>query len=147
MGPLKPIGLTFVEYEAGNPFAMLLAYSSLTPIFLVVAFVTVMISRRELHAFSFFTGQMFCEIITIILKKYFQHPRPIGNYLWSWFSKSQGSNRTGFGMPSEHSSFVFFFAIYATLFLFKRAKFEINILKHLLSAAMIAAASVVAFSR
>jgi dolichyldiphosphatase len=81
MRALKPIGLTFVEYEEGNLFAMLLAYSSLAPIFLVVAFATVMVSRRELHAFSFFTGQMLCEVITLILKKYIQHPRPEGNHL------------------------------------------------------------------
>ena len=85
---LKPIGLTYVEYEEGNLFAMLLAYSSLLPVFIVVGYMNVLFFRRELHTASFFIGQILCEGLTIVLKKIIKEPRPQGNSLTNFGDNS-----------------------------------------------------------
>lgn len=45
----KPVGLTFVEYPEGDILGKILAWLSLSPIFILAGFVAVIIFRRELH--------------------------------------------------------------------------------------------------
>jgi hypothetical protein len=75
---LKPIGLTFMQYEEGNLLSLALAYASLFPIFIVVGFAAVLFVRRELHTGTFFVGQLACEVLTILLKSVIKEPRPPG---------------------------------------------------------------------
>jgi dolichyldiphosphatase len=133
---LKPIGLTFMQYEEGNLLSLALAYASLFPVFIVVGFAAVLFVRRELHTGTFFVGQLACEVLTILLKSVIKEPRPPGKeYIIDYNSATAslqynlhchgdlmyvGSQRDGYGMPSEHTSFMFFFATYITLFLWKR---------------------------
>ncbi|EAW87869.1 dolichyl pyrophosphate phosphatase 1, isoform CRA_c [Homo sapiens] len=45
----RPVTLTHVEYPAGDLSGHLLAYLSLSPVFVIVGFVTLIIFKRELH--------------------------------------------------------------------------------------------------
>ncbi|XP_040081289.1 dolichyldiphosphatase 1 isoform X1 [Oryx dammah] len=48
----RPVTLTHVEYPAGDLSGHVLAYLSLSPVFVIVGFVTLIIFKRELHTVS-----------------------------------------------------------------------------------------------
>eukprot|EP01095_Lingulamoeba_sp_RSL-Kostka_P009508 TRINITY_DN3308_c0_g1_i1.p1 TRINITY_DN3308_c0_g1~~TRINITY_DN3308_c0_g1_i1.p1 ORF type:complete len:171 (+),score=0.01 TRINITY_DN3308_c0_g1_i1:186-698(+) len=91
--------------------------------------------KRDLSTIFFFIGQVFNQIISMVLKKLINSPRP------------EGSPRSGSGMPSSHSQMIAFFSCYIILLLYTRLKFENNINKHLLSVCLIFSTIMVAFSR
>ncbi|KAG1682496.1 Dolichyldiphosphatase 1 [Nymphon striatum] len=106
-----PISLTHVEYPEGDWFGKLLALASLSPLVILVSFVTLIIFRRDLHTICFLSGNVINEIISLILKYTIRQPRP---------TLSKGILYTEYGMPSSHSQFMWFFAIYFSLFILIR---------------------------
>ncbi|XP_023371988.1 dolichyldiphosphatase 1 isoform X1 [Otolemur garnettii] len=141
----RPVTLTHVEYPAGDLSGHLLAYLSLSPIFVIVGFVTLIIFKRELHTISFLGGLALNEGVNWLIKNIIQEPRPCGGRAWAeralgsprsghyWratsscnalvFSLSPGPHTavgTKYGMPSSHSQFMWFFSIYSFLFLYLR---------------------------
>ncbi len=100
---LESFELTHVRYEKGDNFGFLLALISLTPVFLVIMYLTLIVFRRDVPTLFAFIGQIFGLVINYILKKIFKIPRPISSEL------------TDEGMPSNHSQFVAFFCIYYTI--------------------------------
>ncbi|KAK0546377.1 hypothetical protein OC861_004706 [Tilletia horrida] len=93
-------GLTHVRYDADDPLAQLLALITLSPIFLLCAYTTIILYRRELTFINALLGQLGCEAVNWGLKRLIRQPRPhdhIGD---------------GYGFPSSHSQFVGFFAAF-----------------------------------
>lgn len=81
----KYITATAVAYEAGDVLGYLLAWSSLLPIFMVVAectaFVLAESPRRRWQAGTLLLGQLINELLNNILKRLFRHPRPLSKVL------------------------------------------------------------------
>lgn len=138
----KPFSLTHVEYPEGDRIGQLLAISSLTPIAIIVGFITLILFRRDLHTIMFFVGALLNEAINLIMKKIIAEPRPL----------LRKSLYTEYGMPSSHSQMMWFFSSYSILFLIFRLR-HINssvlelIWKVVVALALVAAAIVVSYSR
>ncbi|XP_047624599.1 dolichyldiphosphatase 1 isoform X4 [Phacochoerus africanus] len=111
----RPVTLTHVEYPAGDLSGHLLAYLSLSPIFVIVGFVTLIIFKRELHTISFLGGLALNEGVNWLIKHVVQEPRPCGG--------PHVAVGTKYGMPSSHSQFMWFFSVYSFLFLYLRLVF------------------------
>merc|ERR1712187_1077113 len=62
----------------------------------------------EVEVILMFAGQMGCEALNFVLKRFIKEERPK-----EMFGK-------GYGMPSSHAQFVAFFAVYMGLFLLFR---------------------------
>ncbi|KAG4095995.1 PAP2-domain-containing protein [Neocallimastix lanati (nom. inval.)] len=131
----KPISLTYVLHEKGDFLGMILALSSLCPIFLIVAYTSVILARRELIIIFTLIGQLLNELFNTIIKHIIKQPRP------------ENAALTSYGMPSSHSQFMFFFATYCILYMFLKLKMNNNLWKFLISVGLIIVASTVAYSR
>ncbi|KAM5331145.1 dolichyldiphosphatase 1 isoform 1-T1 [Glossophaga mutica] len=141
----RPVTLTHVEYPAGDLSGHLLAYLSLSPIFVIVGFVTLIIFKRELHTISFLGGLALNEGVNWLIKHVIQEPRPCGG--------PHATVGTKYGMPSSHSQFMWFFSVYSFLFLYLRmhqtnnARFLDLLWRHVLSLGLLTAALLVSYSR
>ncbi|XP_003122262.1 dolichyldiphosphatase 1 isoform X1 [Phacochoerus africanus] len=141
----RPVTLTHVEYPAGDLSGHLLAYLSLSPIFVIVGFVTLIIFKRELHTISFLGGLALNEGVNWLIKHVVQEPRPCGG--------PHVAVGTKYGMPSSHSQFMWFFSVYSFLFLYLRmhqtnnARFLDLLWRHLLSLGLLTVAFLVSYSR
>ncbi|QIX02003.1 hypothetical protein AMS68_007520 [Peltaster fructicola] len=74
----------------------------------MITYVAFIYSTREIEIALMFAGQMACEGLNWILKRYIQEERP---------TKIVGK---GYGMPSSHAQFVGYFSMYLVLFLLLR---------------------------
>ncbi|KAI8066532.1 phosphatidic acid phosphatase type 2/haloperoxidase [Gongronella butleri] len=102
---LTSLSLTHVQFERGDPIAYLFAYITLGPIAIMVFYASVLVSRREVAIGQMLLGQLVNEVVNTVLKEYFQIARPHDHL------------GTGYGMPSSHSQFVWFFTTYGALYL------------------------------
>ncbi|ETW01234.1 hypothetical protein H310_06820 [Aphanomyces invadans] len=89
----KPFSLTWVMYDVDDPFGQLLALVTLSPVFIMVMYATLLVFQRDLHIAFLLLGQR-----TIDQK------RP------------DGADMEDAGMPSAHSQFMAFFATYVVLY-------------------------------
>ena len=87
----KPFSLTYVTYEEGDSVGLVCALLALAPVFIIVAYATLLVSRRELHVFYILAGQLANGALNGLLKAYFDAPRP------------EGADRAGPGFPSDHA--------------------------------------------
>ncbi|SNX86349.1 related to CAX4 - required for full levels of dolichol-linked oligosaccharides [Melanopsichium pennsylvanicum] len=94
------LGLTHVQYDPEDSLAKLLALVTLSPIFLLCSYVTIILLRRELTFINALIGQLACEGLNWALKRLIKQPRPTGHL------------GAGYGMPSSHSQFLGFFAAF-----------------------------------
>ncbi|PWN54060.1 PAP2-domain-containing protein [Violaceomyces palustris] len=92
--------LTHVRYNPHDPLAKFLSLVTLSPIFLLCSYVTIILYRRELTFINALIGQLGCEGVNWGLKRLIRQPRP---------TVTLGS---GYGMPSSHSQFIGFFATF-----------------------------------
>ncbi|KAK4550723.1 hypothetical protein LTR36_000302 [Oleoguttula mirabilis] len=106
--PLASLSLTHVHYNAADPLSHLSAYLALVPQALVITYVALVWSTREIEVLLMFAGQMGCEALNWILKRSIREERP---------TQMHGK---GYGMPSSHAQFVAFFSTFLTLFLLVR---------------------------
>ncbi|CAI5728594.1 unnamed protein product [Hyaloperonospora brassicae] len=100
--------LTWVVYDPTDPLGALLALFTLSPIFLMIAYVTVVASQRDLDSISMLAGQLVGVVVNKVLKKVINQPRPESAFM------------RGPGMPSAHSQFMGFFAAYVVIYTWKR---------------------------
>jgi len=138
----KPIMVTYVEYPENDIFGMLLAFSSLSPIFIVVAFVTLIYFRREMQTISYFVGVLGSEITNYLIKHFVKEPRPTTRNL---------DVGVKYGWPSSHAQFIWFFTTYLICFIYIRChdsrSFQYNLWKHLVCVLSICLALTVSYSR
>ncbi|EFN77657.1 dolichyldiphosphatase 1 [Harpegnathos saltator] len=112
-----PLSLILVEYPQGDLFGKLLAVITLIPFAIIAGFLTLILFRRDLHTIVFFSGILINECINFILKHTICQDRPI---------KRDGLY-TEYGMPSTHAQFMWFFAAYASLFVYIRLNYNCTI--------------------
>ncbi|CAH1271482.1 DOLPP1 [Branchiostoma lanceolatum] len=140
----KPISLTHVEYEEGDLLGKGLAWCSLTPVFILVGFGTLLLFRRELHTISFLAGILLNEAVNWVLKHLIREPRPCRGHSVV-FSE--------YGMPSSHAQFMWFFSTYIVLFLYVRLHQSYtstlleNMWKHLTAVGVFLLSMLVSYSR
>ncbi|GAM83735.1 hypothetical protein ANO11243_017250 [Dothideomycetidae sp. 11243] len=109
--PLASLSLTHVHYNPHDPISLVSAWLALLPQALCITYATLMWSTREAEVFLMFAGQMGCEGVNWILKRWIKEERPLHD---------TGMNGKGYGMPSSHAQFMAFFAVSLTLFLLVR---------------------------
>lgn len=107
---LKSFNLTHVRYPAGGPVGPLMALASLAPQFIMCAYATAILSRRELTFVNACVAQLANEGLNWLLKRLLRLPRPA-------YAAQLGGGGTGYGMPSSHSQFMGFFAAFFLLHL------------------------------
>ncbi|KAG5328909.1 DOPP1 Dolichyldiphosphatase, partial [Acromyrmex charruanus] len=112
-----PLSLTLVEYPQGDIFGQLLAVISLMPFAIITGFITLILFRRDLHTIVFFMGVGINECINYVLKHMIRQARPM---------KRDGLYAE-YGMPSTHAQFMWFFAAYATLFIYFRLNYNCTV--------------------
>ncbi|KAK0894012.1 hypothetical protein LTR02_012509 [Friedmanniomyces endolithicus] len=105
---LASLSLTHVHYDPADPISHACAYLALVPQALVITYVALIWSTREVEILLMFAGQMGCEAFNWLLKRTIKEQRP---------PQMHGK---GYGMPSSHAQFVAFFSAFLTLFLLFR---------------------------
>jgi dolichyldiphosphatase len=123
--PLASLSLTHVHYNPADRLSFLCAWLALVPQALCVVYATLIWSSREVEIAAMFAGQMACEALNWVLKRYIKEERPRGPHphppppcLLSLTSPEMHGK--GYGMPSSHAQFVSFFSVTLTLFLLFR---------------------------
>lgn len=106
--PLASLSLTHVHYDPTSRVSHACAFLALVPQALCIAYATLIYSSREMEILLMFTGQMGCEALNWVLKRYIREDRP---------AQMLGK---GYGMPSSHAQFVAFFAVYLGLWVVVR---------------------------
>lgn len=149
--PLASLSFTHVHYNPSDPISYLCAWLALVPQGLCVTYITLMIATREAEIILLFAGQMGCEVLNFMLKRFLKEERP------KYFVEMNGK---GYGMPSSHAQFMAFFSVSLTLFLFLRQRTNATktppilsfvlapiVEKSLISLVTLIAASLIALSR
>jgi len=140
---LIPFDDTYVLYNGDDVFSFISCYFTLLPIFIMVFYFSWFVVTRELEACVLAGGHVVNDIVNNIVKKIIKQPRPY-NYFGDSFQ--QNTIRSGYGMPSAHSQFMGFFAMYVGLRLFVFWETSSRN-KHAGLCALVGAALLVAWSR
>jgi dolichyldiphosphatase len=142
----KALSLFLVEYQKGDLLGFVLAWISMTPILFGVSVLTLVLIRRDLTTIFYFIGFLLTEVSNIILKNVIKQPRPEIN-------RHRGQQFSKYGMPSDHSQIMFYFASFFIL-LIASSRYSISnnklfqmAYKCILIVGSFTLASLVAFSR
>ncbi|KAK3403604.1 phosphatidic acid phosphatase type 2/haloperoxidase [Sordaria brevicollis] len=108
--PLASLSLTHVYYNPDDPVSLLCAWLALVPQALCVVYATLIWSTREAEVILMFAGQLACEAANFALKRLIKEERPARIH----------ATGKGYGMPSSHAQFAFFWAVALGLFLLGR---------------------------
>lgn len=79
--PLVSLAVTHVYYRPNDLFSLISAYLALIPQALMVIYVTLIYSRREIEVLLMFSGQLLCELANWILKRLIKEERPKGKLI------------------------------------------------------------------
>ncbi|ETV88154.1 hypothetical protein, variant 1 [Aphanomyces astaci] len=74
----KPFSLTWVMYDVDDPLGQLLALVTLSPVFIMVMYATLLVFQRDLHIAFLLLGQLLNEVFNQILKRTIDQKRPDG---------------------------------------------------------------------
>jgi dolichyldiphosphatase len=74
--PLASLSLTHVNYDPDDPVSHICAFLALVPQALVIVYVALIWGTREMEVLLMFTGQMGCEALNWVLKRYIKEERP-----------------------------------------------------------------------
>ncbi|CAK1361271.1 putative dolichyldiphosphatase [Cercospora beticola] len=105
---LTSLSLTHVRYDPNDVYSWISAHLALVPQALMISYVTLLWATREIEVLIMFAGQLGCEALNFVLKRYFREARPT-----EFIGK-------GYGMPSSHAQYAAFFSVYLSLFLLLR---------------------------
>ena len=133
-----PLENTHVTFDQGDTIGEILAYITLTPVFLMVMYTTLILLRRDYTTFYALGGQLLNLVFNKILKKLIDQPRPIHNHELS-----------DSGMPSNHSQFIGYFVVYYSIqFLFNSHSKTLSVqYKYFYSFSLFILGALVCFSR
>ncbi|KAJ3356793.1 Dolichyldiphosphatase 1 [Entophlyctis luteolus] len=73
---LKPFSYTYFVYHEGDNLGKLMALVSLTPVFIMVSYATLVATRRDVYLVAICLGQLVGEGVGAALKEYIRDPRP-----------------------------------------------------------------------
>ena len=142
----KPLALTHILYEKDDPYGAILAFSSLLPILISFSLTTHLFVGKDLRAGFIATGALLTQIISTVLKKIIKEPRPQNDLIVPGTQK--------YGMPSSHSCFMAFIAVFSLLFAIRRCQnligpnaFVIRMKRWLMPAVTTLSAIVCSYSR
>ncbi|KAF3922638.1 Dolichyldiphosphatase [Orbilia brochopaga] len=133
--PLASLSITHVSYDPTDPLSLLAAYLSLVPQGLMVVYAVLIFSHRELEIVLACAGQLGNEAVNYVLKRLIKEARP---------TDLKGK---GYGMPSSHTQFMFFFATYISLWIALRNNAIQVAVKPLLLAVLPVLATAIAAAR
>ncbi|KTW28652.1 uncharacterized protein T551_02502 [Pneumocystis jirovecii RU7] len=85
------------------------AFLALSPLAILIVYVTLIYNRREAELLLMYAGQVVCDFLNTQLKHIFQQARP-------------SAIISDYGMPSNHAQFISYFAGYLLLWCFFRAQ-------------------------
>eukprot|EP00752_Nemacystus_decipiens_P004302 g3931.t1 len=105
------LSLTVARYAKEDALGKYTALLTLSPIYLAVAYLTLVAVRRDLQVFILAVGHLFDLVVNKVLKTWFAEERP------------PGCINTGHGMPSNHTQYMFFFASFVSLYLWGRVSY------------------------
>ncbi|CCH45627.1 Dolichyldiphosphatase [Wickerhamomyces ciferrii] len=137
-----PFDDTYVLYDPQDPISTISVYFSLLPIGILIFYLSWFIVTREIEPVIIAGGQVVNDIINNIVKNIIKEERPLAIDGF----QSNGL-RSGYGMPSAHSQFMGFFAIFFTLKIWLNWKDLTCIRKILGTLGVYILGSLVAFSR
>ena len=106
----QPLSVLHVEYESGDVIGAIAALVTQTPIFIMVSYATLLVSRRDLSTASLLLGQLLNEVLNYVLKHIFAEPRPVGAPAFA----------PEHGMPSNHAQFIGFLVSAGSLWAVRR---------------------------
>ena len=97
----KVLEFTYAEYSVDSPITgLFMIMMSFIPLLIPVVVATQVVVLKSRHHFMFFVGLVVSHESAKLLKKIWKQPRPAGAFL------------TSYGMPSDHSQFMFFITVY-----------------------------------
>jgi len=131
---LIPLDLTYVVYQKQSQVSLFFALITFLPFVIFISLVTLVLFRREIEALYQIAGLLLSTLLNFLLKQVIREPRPFG------------SVKSGYGMPSDHSQFMFFFSIYAIIWIQIRPCIS-NRSRHLLCVSLFFSSLLVAYSR
>jgi dolichyldiphosphatase len=105
-----PLDFTYVVYDRDAHHSVVLAYLTFLPILVGIGVINAVLLRRDLEALYQATGLLLSSAINAVLKRIIGQSRP------------PGSHKLGYGMPSDHAQFSFFFVTYLSLWMVWRAR-------------------------
>lgn len=133
--PLTAFSLTHIQYRANDPLGLLMAVASLLPILMLVVYLTLIVSRRDLATIYITVGQIGTEIVNYVLKHWIKESRPIVKL------------HKGYGMPSSHAQFMTYWAAIVSLWILYRLRFRVKIFKFIIISIVYLTTIVVCYSR
>ena len=74
--PLASLSLTHVHYNPNDAISYVCAYLALVPQALVITYAALIWSTREIEILLMFAGQMGCEALNWLLKRWIREERP-----------------------------------------------------------------------
>lgn len=132
-----PLDYTYVNYENDDTIGLCLAFVTLTPIYIMVMYTTLIILRRDYSTCYALGGQLLNLIINKILKKLIDQPRPESCEISS-----------DSGMPSNHSQFISYFILfYIVQIIWVNSKYFDSLLKVFYTSLLILMGLIVCYSR
>ena len=98
--------LSYFTYPKGSSIGKMLAFLSLSPLALIFALLGAFICTQQVWYLILIIGQLSSTLFNEVIKHIIKQPRPVG------------STRGGYGMPSDHSQMMMFFAANMTNMLY-----------------------------
>jgi dolichyldiphosphatase len=74
--PLASLSLTHVHYDPDDFISYACAYLALVPQALVIVYAALIWSTREIEILLMFAGQMGCEALNFLIKRWVKEERP-----------------------------------------------------------------------
>lgn len=106
-----PFDDTYILYDGESLISYLCVYFSLLPITILSFYLSWFLLTMEIEPCLIVVGQVVNNVINHVIKNYLKHERPIGLYE----SLKWPALRNEYGMPSAHSQFMAFMAMYGGL--------------------------------
>lgn len=132
---LVSLSVAHVMYDPDSPLGEAMAHVTFVPQVIIVAMAALVLFRRDLETAYFLAGLVANTALCVVLKRAVRQPRPAGSF------------SHGYGMPSNHSQFMGFFAVFAHLLLARRVRFASRLAPAALRLLAALLAGVVACSR
>ncbi|KAG4305516.1 hypothetical protein PORY_001072 [Pneumocystis oryctolagi] len=124
----SPLRITYILYDPKDVFSTASALIALFPLCIMVVYLTLFYTRREIELLFMYIGQIVSHFFNTGLKHIFRHPRPDRKCLNAFCDELSNNFSSfiatlgGYGMPSNHAQHTAYLAGYLLLWCFFRAQ-------------------------